>query len=779
VGRLLAFRVSGCATSPITEPYCDVALPRAARVADLIARLPLEAKVLCLDEERSDGCALDALGLPLVGAALYGEALHGLRRPCAPGGAGGAATLCPTSFPNAQLIAAAFDRDRVSAVATAIADEARGFFNAFRTGYSPQAWWAVSFFAPDINLCRDPRWGRCVEVPGEDPYLTGEYAMRYVRALQARDARGFVQAAANVKHVFAYDVEGGVDNAGARYSRMTFDAVMPQRDVVESYLPHFEAAVRGGGLMGAMCSYNAETYGTVNNTPSCANGHMLNGVMRGKFNFSGLVVSDCSAIAGIMNSHHFTATNDSTCAASIGAGVDLNCGKFWRENLAAAVRHGAVAEAAVDAALERVLAQAFELGAAEPDATKPFADIGPTAIDSPKHRALALDAARAGLVLLKNEKATLPLRADTRVAVLGPHFNASLAMLGNYYGDNLVVAEHTPLLALQRRADVRVVGAALGCSLDGNDTAGIAPAAALARSADVALVFLGLISGQGNVSDTGAALEREGVDRAVLTLPGSQLALVQAIVATNTPVVVVLIHSGGLAAEWVYAHADAVLDAFYPGELGGDAIAAVLMGDESPAGRLPTSIYAASFAAARSITDMQLAPHGATPGITHRYLAPGSEYLLFRFGFGLTYGAFSAAPAGATQLVATTDAIADAWLSYYAGDVAALPVASVAITNGAAGRASDYAVLGFARSRASGAPLRSLFGFERLTRVLPGARRVAHLAVPPQALASVDENGTQTIAAGVFDLDVGGEPDGFASFVLTITGPTRTIFELF
>lgn len=343
----------------------------------------------------------------------------------------------------------------------------------------------------------------------------------------------------------------------------------------------------------------------------------------------------------------------------------------------------------------------MQVGQAE--RSPPWEDVGPDAIDSAAARALALDGARQGFVLLKNDNHTLPLVAppqtlthdpkhldsppNTRtrplkLAVLGPHFNSSTDLLANYYGDNVLVATSTPLLGLMRRPEVSVVAALAGCDLvNVSQPPDLAGATAAAKRADVAILFMGLHSTQGPQVNNGPGMEREGYDRTNLTLPGYQEALVQAVYATGVPTVVVLINSGGLAAEWVYTHVPAVLEAYYPGELGGDALASVLLGDVSPAGRLTNTIYPAGFVRQRNITDMNLRPHDGIPGVTYRFY---DDAPLFPFGYGRHYTTFvfawNTADAALSQSVSTTELAASLprWLAQGGKDTGltslALPV---------------------------------------------------------------------------------------------------------
>ena len=342
----------------------------------------------------------------------------------------------------------------------------------------------------------------------------------------------------------------------------------------------------------------------------------------------------------------------------------------------------------------------------------PWSQYGLSDIDSESNRQLALDTATQGMVLLSNKEGALPVAPHNRIALVGPHINSTTELLANYYGENLLVQSHSPLMAFQARSDVTVAAFAGGCALAGNDTSGFQAALEAVDKADTVLLFLGLWTMQGkqNSTDNNAAMEREGFDRTLLTLPEIQRNLSRAVIARAKgasppkPVVAVFINSGGLDASETYTNADAVLEAFYPGELGGDAIAAVTMGDMSPAGRLPTTIYPAAFTARRNITDMMMRPHtnpadpvgSVIPGITHRFY-PKNE-TIYPFGYGESYTTFEvtqAASSSWSQSV-TTSQLKQGWSGYYDNppQLNGLPSYTATVKN--TGKvASGFVMLGF------------------------------------------------------------------------------------
>lgn len=773
IGALFAFDIKdfSCKVERLSDAYCDSSIPISARLDDLIGKMTTTEKISCLTTKN---CAISRLGIQ----AHFAEALHGLRYDCATDIQGRDDPLCATSFPHAQLLAASFNQSLWQTIGYSIATEARAFYNLWSSGAQSTSRYAQSFFAPDINLCRDPRWGRCLEVPGECPVLTSQYAMGYVRGMQTtKKGSNFSMTVCMAKHWSAYDVENGYTRNGTKYGRGYFNAAIPRRDLIETYWPQFRAAARGANLGGVMCSYNA-----VNGVPSCANGVFNNKVLRGDFGFDGTIVSDCSAIRGMEpQSHNFTPTPEKAAAVGLKGGTDLNCGTTYIQYMQDALDAGDVAESDIDQAVRRVLTQMFATGLGEADL--PWADLGEADIDSKTHRQRALDAAIQGMVLLKNEGGLLPLRAKNggklRVAVIGPHYNSSTRLLANYYGKNVIVNTSTPLAGLSRRKELNVVAAVKGCDLvNVTEAPDLGGATDAAKQAEVAIVFIGLHSTQGGFPPNGPGMEREGFDRTNITLPGYQLPLVQAVVATGTPTVVVLINSGGLAAEWVYDNVPAVVEAYYPGELGGDAMAALLLGDKSPAGRLVTTIYPQDFVKERDITDMELRPHKDengtdVPGVTYRFY----DKALFPFGYGRSYTTFSFEWAGDNRLEATTAQVAAAIPAHFESKPTGLSAAKISVKNTGT-VTSDVVVLCFASSKRTDAPLRQLVGFTRVGSLAPGATANAVVDIIPHALTTVSKDGHETVSADTLALSCGGEPDGFASGILTLTGPAQPIFSV-
>jgi xylan 1,4-beta-xylosidase len=765
-----------CQQPPLNKhPYCDPNLGAEERAKDLISRMALVEKVLNLNNHNPGS---KRLGLPNF---QYSEALHGVMAPCGataqnqPDGSN--STGCATSFPHALLLGSSFNRSLWSRVGEAISTEGRSLNNQGNAG--------LAFWAPDINLFRDPRWGRGQETPGEDPFLNGEYVMHWSRGMQEGEQEKYLKVVSTGKHFADYDVEGnGAVDRGA------FNAVVNDQDQVEFYFPAWRAAAEGAHVHSVMCSYNA-----VNDVPACGNDLFMNGVLREQYQFDGFVVSDCGAI-GDESFHryiqeHYNGSALAQAALGITAGCDLNCGNFYTVNLEAAVKKGVLSESDLDQALERVLKHYIMLGFLDDASMVEYRDInkyGPMQVDSGEHRALAQSAAEQGMVLLKNDnvdggKTLLPLASTDKVALIGPHFNATEDMISIYHGDVRLVQTHSPFQIISKRGNV--IGYAPGCvGTDGDDpdgstgcldTTGFDDAVALAKKADIAIVFVGLTPGQMK-NDTSDAREDEGWDRHITGLPGHQEALIEAVYKANPKTVVVLIHGAPLSIEWTQANVPSILDAHYPGEMGGDAIASALYGDISPAGRLTTLVYPKDIIKARNISDMCLRCKG---GITYKYYT-GKP--LWEFGFGLSYTTFTFDVSSARSVSTSVESLIEHDRMYYKSDEKPMSPAGydIKVTN-TGNVESECSVLGFVSSDHPDAPVnKELFDFARVGPLKPGASVVVHLGVVASVLSVVDKSGAQTLLPGTYKVEFGvrGAAEGVpAQAELILTGSSHEMFS--
>src|SRR6266404_2604889 len=389
------------------------------RTADLVAKMTLEEKVL---QMQNNAPAIPRLNIPAY--EWWNEALHGVAR-------AGQATV----FPQAIGLAATWDIDLMRRIADTISTEARAKYHEAIRNDEHRRYQGLTFWSPNINIFRDPRWGRGQETYGEDPFLTGRPAVAFIKGMQGDDPN-FYKVIATAKH---YAVHSGPEP-----SRHTFDVQPSARDLRDTYLPAFRASILEGKADSVMCAYNR-----VDGVPACASADLMTKRLRGEWGFQGYVVSDCGAISDIFRGHKYKATAAEASAVAVKAGTDLTCGNEYRA-LVEAVKAGQITEAEINRSLERLFVARFKLGMFDPPERVPFSRIPYSETDSAEHRKLALEAARKSIVLLKNENQTLPLKSSVRkIAVIGPSADDPEALLGNYNGFS---SKHvSPLEGIQRQ----------------------------------------------------------------------------------------------------------------------------------------------------------------------------------------------------------------------------------------------------------------------------------------------------------------------------------------
>ncbi|MFQ6044964.1 MAG: glycoside hydrolase family 3 C-terminal domain-containing protein [Gemmatimonadales bacterium] len=841
--------IEGTPPADLPPAYLDPDAPLEVRVQDLISRMTLEEKV---SQTLYDAAAIERLGVPAYN--WWNEALHGVAR-------SGRATV----FPQAIGLAATWDEDLMFRVATAISDEARAkHHEAVRQGRRG-IYEGLTFWSPNINIFRDPRWGRGMETYGEDPYLTGRLAVEFVRGMQGDDPFYF-KTIATPKH---YAVHSGPEP-----DRHTFDAVVDERDLRETYLPAFRATIVDANAHSVMCAYNR-----FRGDPSCGSTELLQRILREEWGFEGYVVSDCWAIMDIYSTHRVVRTAAEAAATGITAGTDLNCGVTY-DSLVAAVEQGLISEEQIDVSLRRLMRARFRLGMFDPPDRVPFADTPYRVNESQEHQRLAVEATRKSIVLLKND-GVLPLSKDLgTIAVIGPNADDVDVLLGNYNGvpsnpitplqgirrkvshgtrvlyargtdiaENMPSLEVVPVSALSTveggrrvrgltaeyfanrdfedapfvtRVDevvdfhwwdepplagmpadgfsvrwtgtltppasgryalgVRVFGGARlfvddSLLLESSDRHVVVPrwidleleadqeypirveyrdrradaivqlvwarpqpglrteALDAARQADVVIMMLGLsprLEGEEmRVDVPGFA----GGDRLDIELPAPQRELLQAVSALGTPMVLVLLNGSAVAVNWAAEHIPAIVEAWYPGQAAGPAIADVLFGDYNPAGRLPVTFY-------RSVAQLPPFTDYRMQGRTYRYFAGDP---LFPFGHGLSYTAFSydnlTLP---SQVRAGTDVVVAVDVENI-GPVAGEEVVQLYVTD------VDASVP---------VPIRSLQGFWRLF-LRPGERKTVTFTLTPRRLSLIDSHWRRVVEPGVFEVSVGGKQPGF------------------
>lgn len=722
-------------------PYLDPSLSVDERVDDLVSRMTLEEKV---GQMMNDAPAIPRLKVPAY--EYWNECLHGVAR-------AGKATV----FPQAIGLAATFDTDLIYRSAVAISDEARAKHHEALRNNSFERYEGLTYWTPNINIFRDPRWGRGQETYGEDPYLTSRMGVSFVKGMQGDDEK-YLKLVATPKHFAVH--------SGPEPERHFFDAITTERDLYDTYLPAFEATVKEAKAYSVMAAYNRYM-----GKPCCASDLLLDEILRKDWGFKGYVVSDCNAIRDIHDYHNYVDSKEEAAAVAVLAGTDLNCGSRY-EYLKGAVKAGLITEEEMDVSLKRIFKARFKLGMFDPPEMVPYARIPMTVVSSKKHRDLALKTAEKSIVLLKNENHTLPLKKDINsIAVIGPNANDLEVLLGNYNGFpsqfftpldgiknkvskktkvyyeagteliskkpamSLIPAQFlsfgnkkglqakyynnhdfsgTPVatrieeeinsnwnlnpvkglneakFAVEYTGNIKVdvsgtyrLGLqshhkAYTLAIDGNvivdntnkpkrrvidaaiqlekgkvykvnikyyhegypaklkfmwaspDKTSFEKAIDLAQKSEV-VVFVGGISS--NVEGEQMPVNAKGFDggdKTDIELPEVQKELIRALHNTGTPVVLVLLNGSALAVNWENQNLPAIVEAWYPGEQGGNAIANVLFGDYNPSGRLPVTFY-------KSTKELLPFVNYSMKGRTYRYFEGEA---LYPFGYGLSYTKF-------------------------------------------------------------------------------------------------------------------------------------------
>ena len=810
-------------------PYQNQSLPFETRVADLVGRMTLEEKVSQMKDV--------APGIPRLGIPDYNwwnEALHGVAR-----------SGLATSFPQAIGMAATWDDSLMFKMASVISDEARAKYHEYIRNNSHQRYQGLTFWSPNINIFRDPRWGRGQETYGEDPFLTGKLAVQFIRGLQGNDPKYF-KTIATVKHFAVH--------SGPEPERHTFDAVIGERDLRETYLPHFERGIREGKAYSLMCAYNR-----VDGKAACGSDMLLQNILRTEWKFPGYIVSDCGAIDDIYLRHKVVETAPAAAALAVKTGTDLDCGRVY-PNLIDAVKQGLITEKEIDVSVRRLFLARFKLGMFDSNDRVKWSKIPYSTLDQASNKALARQVARESMVLLKNERNTLPLSKTLgTLALIGPNTDQWRVMLGNYNGmpSNPVtplqgvrdavskntkvlyalgapLAEGFPVLVTTPASVLRTPDGKPGLRTEifanrgltgeatfaSNDTivdvnwhdgaprAGLdaddfgvrwtgtvrapqtgmyrvgafttmkveiylndslvarsiyangrdefpdprlaqseeirleagkdyrvridshesygdaqlqfvwsaptealaAEAESVAKQADAVVMFLGLTANLEGEEMRVQVPGFRGGDRTSIDLPAPQQALLERIIALNKPTVLVLLNGSALSVNWAQANVPAILEAWYPGQAGGQGVADVLFGDYNPGGRLPVTFY-------KSVNDLPAFDDYKMAGRTYRFFK-GTP--LYSFGHGLSYTTFG------YKNLRTSAA------SMRANDTITV---RVDVTN-TGKRAGDEVVQLYVEHVGSKVdrPIRDLRGYQRVT-LNPGQTRTVSFRLPAKSLA--------------------------------------------
>jgi len=708
-------------------PFQNPNLPLEERVSDLVSRLTVAEKASQMLHEAP---AVPRLGLPAYN--WWNEGLHGVAR-------AGVATV----FPQAIGLAAMWSARRMHEIAVTISDEARAKHHEFLRQNDRGYYKGLTYWSPNVNIFRDPRWGRGHETYGECPYLTSRLGVAFCRGLQGEDEK-YLKLVATPKHFAVH--------SGPEAIRHSFDAVASLKDLRETYLPAFHACITEAKAESIMGAYNR-----TNGEPCCASQALLVDILRSEWGFEGFVVSDCWAIRDFHEHHQVTKTWEESAALAVKLGCDLNCGCTY-EHIPAAVEQGLLTEADLDVCLTRLFRARFRLGMFDPPEQVPYAAIPYEVNDCERHAELALVAARESIVLLKNRDGALPLSPDIKsIAVIGPNADDPSVLVGNYHG--MPSRSVTPLEGIRRAvARETKVWYAQGCKRTGMKEEGLGRSAILsearsaAERAEVVILCLGLDAEiEGEQGDAGNS-EAAG-DKVSLALPGLQQRLLEEVVAVGKPTVVVLIGGSALAVGWADEHVGALLQAWYPGQAGGSALADVLFGHYSPAGRLPVTFP-------RSLADVPDFASYSLRGRTYRYLEAEP---LYPFGYGLSYTRFeySALTASKREL---------------SGDDT-LEIAATVANIGS--HTSDEVIQLYVKDLEASVtvPHHDLRAFERIT-LAPGETRRVSFTLGARDFSLIDEQGRRVLEPGRFRLTLGGSQPDARSVALTGQTPLELELEL-
>lgn len=666
-------------------------MDRENKIKELISQMTLEEKVSQLSHKSA---AIPRLGVPEYN--WWNECLHGVAR-------AGVATV----FPQAIALAATFDDALVKQIAEAISDEARAKYNeAIKQGNRGQ-YWGLTFWTPNINIFRDPRWGRGQETYGEDPYLTSRIGVALVQGLQGDDPEN-LKLAACAKH---YAVHSGPEK-----DRHTFNAIVSKKDLWETYLPAFKALVEAGveSVMGA--------YNRTLDEACCASNLLIKEILRGKWGFKGHFVSDCWAIRDFHEYHKITNSPEESAALALNAGCDLNCGCTY-PMLTVAHKKGLVTEDTINLALERLLRTKFKLGMFDSPESGKWGKLGREVINCEKHRQLSLKAAEKSIVLLKNDNNLLPLDSSPKnMVVAGPAAANAHTLFGNYYG---VSSRFTTILEGLADKTRDMFGINMdyrqGCLMYSENSRSLVHYGE-ANISDIVICVMGLDGAIEGEEGDAIASDSNG-DRNTIELPSWQLKFLQAV--RNAGKKIILVLTGGSPIAVPENLADAIIFAWYPGESGGKAVADIIFGDTVPSGKLPIT-FPASTEQLPSYEDYSM------KGRTYRYM---TEKPLYPFGFGLSYTGFRF-----DSIKLSADTVSAG------GSVKA----SVTVSNTGKYDADEVVQIYVSKDeRSADEPITSLRGFRRIF-IPAGKSETVEFELPASAFESVNREGEYVLLPGSY-----------------------------
>lgn len=698
--------------------YLDPSLPIDSRVDDLISRMTLEEKI---SQMTHTSHGIERLNIPDYN--WWNECLHGVAR----------SKERVTVFPQPIGLAATFNPEELQKAAGMISDEGRAVYNAsVERGNTIDNYTGLTFWTPNINIFRDPRWGRGHETYGEDPYLTSQMGMAMVRGLQGDDPV-YLKTSACAKHFAVH--------SGPEPLRHVFDAIASEKDLKETYLPAFHRLVTEAGVSGVMCAYNS-----YNGQPCCGNNLFMRKILLHDWKFDGYVTSDCWAVTDFIYGHKTHPDSISAAADAVLHGTDLECGDVYK-SLKDAVEAGLITEGQIDLSLKKLLKIKFRLGMFDDAAHNPYSGISRDVLESESHKKQALEMARQSMVLLKNDKGLLPLSPKVKkIALLGPNADNGTTQLGNYNG--FPTENITLLNALKAEPGLEVVYAPVSDFTELKDGVNLDMLGDLCKDVDV-IIFAGGISPtlEGEEGDAGGLEGFQGGDRTSIALPAIQTAIMERLSDFRKPVVFVCMSGSAISFNWEARNIPAIIQAWYGGQSAGTALADILFGRYNPSGKLPVTFY-------QSDTDLPPIIDYSMKGRTYRYF---DGDVLYPFGYGMGYSKFKYDRLICPETAATGEEV----------------TVSVDVRN-MGKRAGDEIVQLYLSHDGSveGAPLCQLSRFKRVS-LAPGEKKTVEFKLTPRDLAAVYESGEILNGAGKVKIYAGGvcptSPRRFSSGVLAST----------
>lgn len=709
----------------IIKGWCNMSAKTEEYAKKLVSQMTIEEK---MSQMLYDSPAIERLGIPEYN--WWNEALHGIAR-------AGEATM----FPQAIAMAAAFDDKMLEEIGDIVSTEGRAKFNQFVKKKDRGIFKGLTYWAPNVNIFRDPRWGRGHETFGEDPYLTGKLGVAYIKGIQGEDHE-HLKAAACAKHFAVH--------SGPEADRHHFDARVSDQDLYDTYLYAFKECVKEGKVESVMGAYNR-----VNGVPACGNKRLLKDILREEWGFEGHVVSDCWAILDFHENHKVTDNVAESAAMAVNNGCDLNCGTAFL-HMNEAYRQGLVTEETITEAVERLMEVRIRLGMMD-DYPSPYDNIPYDRVECREHIEKALEAARRSIVLLKND-GILPLDKNKikSIAVIGPNADSRDALIGNYTGTSSQYI--TVLEGIKRYVgdDVRVYSAE-GCHLWKDKVESLArvedrfaEAVIAAEQADVVVMCLGLDAFlEGEEGDAGN--EYASGDKIDLRLPGLQEKLLETVTAVGKPVVLVLMAGSAMDLSWAHENVNAIVDAWYPGARGGKAVAEVIFGDTAPNGKLPVTFYS-------STEDLPDFKDYSMDNRTYRYYKGKT---LYPFGYGLSY---------------TDIEYKNAVIDKLEGSIGDSFSVSVDVTNKGDYKVHEGVQLYVKDVEASTrVPNWQLRGLENIC-LEPGETKTVSMQLSLRDFAIITENGKCVVEPGAFRITIGGQqPDERST---ELTGKKTACFDI-